>query len=77
MKETPYFYLPGETEVGSAEEQPTRDSQVNVNGGEGVLFTLPFFNPFTLLCLKKPEKSITWCIHWSYDTISTTSPFLS
>ena len=62
MKELIRIRLVGQTEAGSAEEQPARDSQLNATNCRldgSYIPVIPFCEPEqfrALLCLKKPNK---------------------
>ena len=64
MNEPIRMKLVGQTEVGSAEEQPARDSQLkatNCRWDGGYIPVIPFCKPMqfrALLCLKKPDKIV-------------------
>ena len=62
MNEPLRIGLVGQTEVGSAEEQPARDSQLkatNCRGDGSYIPVIPFYKNQqfrALICLKKPDK---------------------
>jgi hypothetical protein len=63
-----YLHSIGETETGTAEEQPARDSRLDGNDRENVKNLSRLLKAFSSLSLRKP-KSTTYILLWSYDTI--------